>query len=354
MLRRTLLSCSPLVLLPRIGIAHPLSGSLSGGTPVQAIDTLNSINGSVANAYGTWTFGQGITPHTGAGPPGPFGYFCYVKLNGKVVNTIGSQSPSPGGRSGAQQIVVDFGGNVFFLTAENDREWFQFGGYAGGVFNVGSPFIDPGSVFNLALPTPGPYPSPSPDGSTLTSTPGSLVSVDGVWTNGSGGSSWQPTLNGIPNLAAITTGTARNFSQMEVNSNGNMFLFDIGNAAWVAMLSHERYAVVGSVPTGPIPIDVLVTPNPALTGTTPPRPTLPPGASIGTVIASVSVTMSDSSSFSGSLSITAGGASFIGISGANLVTTGATVPGGYFTTVSATAGGITVSPGASTVQIVAS
>jgi len=354
MLRRTLLAGSPLLLLPKVSIAHPLSRGLSGGTPAQSIDTLNSINGSVANAYGTWTFGPGITPHTGAGPPGPFGYFCYVKLNGKVINAIGGLSPAPGGRSGAQQIVVDFGGNVFFLTAENDREWYQMNGYAGGVYNVGSPFIDPGSVISGPLPSPNPPFTPSPDGTTVTSTPGSLTSIDGVWTNGSGGSSWQPTLNGIPNIAAITTGIPRSFNSMKISANGNMFLFDLNDGQWQAMLSHGEYLIGGSVPVGPIPIDVLVTPNPALTGTTPPRPTLPPGASIGTVIASVSVTMSDSSSFSGSLSITAGGASFIGLSGANLVTTGSTVSGTYFTTVSATAGGITVSPGASTVEIAAS
>jgi len=42
--------------------------------------------GAVYNRYAKWTFGPVVTPPTDAGPPGPYGNFQYVKLNGKVLN----------------------------------------------------------------------------------------------------------------------------------------------------------------------------------------------------------------------------------------------------------------------------
>ena len=131
---------------------------------------------AVYNGFGAWSFGPVQTPPTGVGPPGPYGNFQYVKLNGKIVRNVPA----------AQAIRIDFGGNVFFLTTGNDRWWYQFVGYDADAFFVGSPDIVPASVVTSPVsPTTfdPPY-TPSPDGTTISGGTGSLTTADGIWTFG--------------------------------------------------------------------------------------------------------------------------------------------------------------------------
>jgi hypothetical protein len=175
------------------------------------IDTLNSLGGAVYNGYGKWEFGQALTPPTaaGSGVDGPFGNFCYVKLNGKIVNL--DNIPA------AQAIRVDLGGNVFFLTTQNDRWWFQFVEYYAASFLVGSPFINPASVVTSPAPPTSfnpPY-TASADGTTISGGTGSLKTVEGVWTFGSGSVNWPILLNGI-----TVHPPGSNALQMQVNKGG--------------------------------------------------------------------------------------------------------------------------------------
>jgi hypothetical protein len=148
--------------------------------------------GAVYNKYGKSTFGPVVTPPTSAGPPGPYGNFQYVKLNRKVLNN--DNVPV------AQAIKIDFGGNVFFLTTQNDRRWFQFVGYNASAHFVGSPNIDPTMVVSSPAPptTFNPPYTPSADGTTISGGSGSLTTADGVFSFGSGSGNWPPYLNGTP------------------------------------------------------------------------------------------------------------------------------------------------------------
>lgn len=356
------LICTFLALLAWAHPAEAQQGRLSGGVPsppcgapgAPQINTLSSLGGSLVNGYGTWQFGPGMTPPTGAAPPGPWGTFNFVKLNGKVINRIG-QTGIGAVRSGASQIVIDCGGNVFFLTLENDRQWVQYVNYDAS--SAGSPLIDPTAVTYVTGNPPNyspPY-TPSADGTTLTSTIGCVTTLEGVWCNGSGGATWQLFLNGLFMSAADPTSQ---FKSLAVNCNGNVFVSDWVTNNWAAVLSFNKYVTSSTtLPTCPIPTVVTATPNPTFVTSPVPGPQINSSTTVGSVIASVSVTTSDGSPFSGSLSLaTNPSASFIGISGSNIVTTGIPTPAqAYNVEVHATSGGsapLVAWPGASTIELI--
>jgi hypothetical protein len=342
-----------LVALPLIALAGGFRDGLSGGSPSgispdgSQINTLDSIGGSLVNKYGVWTFGPGVTGPTAANPPGPFGSFNYAKLNGRVINQIGLFGIT--GRTGASQIVVNYGGEVFFLTTENDRIWYQYVDYTQNSNVSGSACppctVDPTLVVHAAGPNALPPFTPSAPGTTVTSSPGCVTSIDGVWC-APGGTGWQPTLNGIPFNAV----GAVPYNSMTVACSGNIFQLNANDGLMYTVLSFNTYPTSSgsSLPTCPIPINVAVTPNPALVSGSIPGPQLT-SATTG-VIASFVVTTSDGSPYSGSTFLDTT-ASFLGISGTNIVTTASpSPPGNYFVEVR-TASGVG-SPGASTIEVI--
>jgi hypothetical protein len=348
--RRSILAAAPLLMLPRTVLGLGYSRSSGGSAAVQEINTRDSINGTLVNAYGIWGFGRGIVRATGAGPPGPFGAFCYVTLNGKVMKQIGTNSAEDAGK-GAQQIVLD-GGQIFSLTNQNDRYWGQFINYFD--IGVGSPDYTP---IAAVLPTPITYPySPvSADGSLLTSTPGTLTTKDGVWTNDVGGTGYQPTLNGVTYRSASPGAF---IDRMQVACNGNMFVHDNRDNTWQLQASYGgRFLMGPSIPSAPIPIIVNQNGNPAVMTPGDPLVVLSTSTSIGTVISTMSTVMSDGSTYGGpyqNFFRDGGGTvqSWAAVSGANLVTTGAPVSGFYQSDVFAQiGGGFPAMPGAQTLFV---
>jgi hypothetical protein len=327
-------------------------GVVPGGTAISPdgtqIDTLNSLSGSVTNGYGTWTFGSAVTPGTDQGPPGPFGTFNYVKLNGKILSL--QNVPE------AQAIRVDYGGNVFVLTTQNDRWWYQFASWYAGNHFVGSPTIGNGGdahppagngiYFLDSIPIYSPPYTSSPDGTTIAAGVGSLTTSDGVWTWGTVTSgSASPLLNDVPISILPTAGFA---TQMTVSHGGILFALS-GNGHWFAYIKLDWYDCGTSIPAGPIPIDVTLSTN--LNNSITHSPATPNG----TVIASIVVTMSDGSPFSGTLSVVGDAitAGFAGISGLNLVVISTPPLGSYGSNVvSATQNGALVSSGPSAILIV--
>jgi len=296
------------------------------------IDTLNSLMGNVVNGFGMWTFGPAIVLPTGAGPPGPFGTFNYVKLNGK---TIGPRVPF------AQAIRIDFGGNVFFLTTENDRWWFQYVGYDADAFFVGSPFIDPSLVVTSPAPptTFNPPYTPSPDGNAIPRNVGSLTTLDGVWTFGTpSASAYSPNLNGVT-IAVRPSDVV----QMATSAQGTLFAQMITNLQWYAYLNFDWYLAGATVPVGPIPIEVNFSPNL--------RQDLTTSSPIGAVVSTISVVMSDGSPFTGAFNFT-GGSGELALSGSGptrnvVIAKPLTAVTQTTYNISVTAAGMTVSAGAS-------
>src|SRR5208282_6226776 len=149
-----------------------------------------------------------VAPQPGYGG----GAFYYVLLNGKKVNMLGG-----GAVPFAQQLRVDEGGNLWALSF--DQLWFSWQGYTW--WGNATDTIGP-SLYPPPAPINPPYPV-SGDDSTLSSTSGSLSTVDGVWTIDSSG---YPNLNGI--IVRYGPNPVFAVSQLQVNAHGQMFLKDTG------------------------------------------------------------------------------------------------------------------------------
>jgi hypothetical protein len=305
------------------------------------IDTLNSPGGSIRNGFGTWTFGPIVVPATLAGPPGPFGPYHFIALNGKVIHNLSS----------ASAITLDCSGNMFFLASQNDRLWYQYVGYNFGLFN-GSPFLDPTQVQYAPGPpaTFNPPYTPSPDGTTFSGS-GTLITIDGTWVL-SGGA---VTLNGRAMASPPPGGSV---TDIEVASNGQFYAKAGGT--WQVWLDFNWYAAGSSIPVGPIPIRVTVTvASPFYPGYAPSQclatnvtTTTPLG--IGTTVAVIAVTMSDGSPFSGSFTLLDGGgigANVLAVYLSTLNLNAHPTIGGASFTVSATQNGVTTDAGASIIQV---
>ena len=195
--------------------------------------------------------------------------------------------------------------------------------------------------------------TPSAPGTTLNSAPGCVTTLEGVWCNGSCGATWQLFLNGLFMSAADPTSR---FSSLAVSCNGNIFVKDWVTANWAAVLSFNKYVTNSSVlPTCPIPTVVTTTPNPAFVTAPVPGPQISSSTTVGSVIATAAVVTSDGSPFSGTLALATNpdASAFLGMSGANIVTTGTPTPAqAYNVEVHATEGGLTAWPGASTIELI--
>jgi hypothetical protein len=247
--------------------------------------------------------------------------FYAIMLNGK--QAFGHANTIPG----AQRMTVTNGGNLYVFTF--DQQWWVWTHYFWD-FND-SPNLNP---VPLSYSPPSafvpPY-SPSPDGATISGGTGSAVTDDGVWSFGSaqdGG--WLPLLNGIPvgNLSAAT--------EIRVNSHGQAFLNLTYSGGWWATWEGFTYQPSSGPTSGPIPINIIFSPSFGLP---------PHDSPVGTLLTTISVTMSDGSIFSGTLSLTGTGDAALSPSssiGPNLVTTISPFPfGGHEYVVTATQNGCT-------------
>jgi hypothetical protein len=124
------------------------------------------------------------------------------------------------------------------------------------------------------------------------------------------------TINGIPFLLA---GSSYPVNLLTVYGHGQLFL-RITDGTWYAWLANQLNPSTGPV-SGPIPVAVAFSPTA--------NPTIPISSTIGTVVVSnIVVTMSDGSSFSGT--ITLGGTADFVVSGNSIVTATSPVPSGAY------------------------
>jgi hypothetical protein len=265
---------------------------------------------SLRTAYGTWTLTEVIAAQPGYGG----GYPCNVLLNGKQVSP---GAPINTGIPAFQRLQVAFGGNLYGMTFDEiwngwqNYSWYQNDslGLSAGPAATPTP---PG------LPTYNPPYTPSAENTSISGGAGSLQTADGVWTLGAvSGSGRIVQLNGIP---VWITGFSTPYiaDQMTVWASGQLFFHRADFApGWVYWAGNQANTV--TAPTaGPVPVNVAVSPaHPSVSG-----------ASAGTHVADVIVTMSNGSGFSGSLTAltTFNPASgYFSISGGAIIT-GPTVP----------------------------
>jgi hypothetical protein len=291
--RRSLLRTAPALLLsPRRALSSPLHSR--GGATGLAI-SLPPNGPTLTNGYGPWAWGaQVLAP----GIHAPNGWF-WITLNGKTVFFSGENVLAYG-----NQIFADFTDGNWFCYQDN----YQFQINCSGA-DLETDICAP---YGNVIPVPnvgGPF-TPSPDGTAITAPTGTVTTVDGVWTwgTGTGGSNYQVWLNGVYIF--------HNASQMQVDSHGSLFyLKDDGN--WRAWLNYAECPAVAPT-ASPIPVTINMTPSWIHTYSY-------PTGTVNTVIAAAAVTMSDGSAFSGTVSVTPDsigfGANFLGYSGGNLVLT---------------------------------
>jgi hypothetical protein len=256
---------------------------------------------SLRTAYGTWTLGGPIATQPGYGGGTP----CHVLLNGKQT--------APGMPAGlfwpaAQQLRVNYGGNLYNFSF--DEIWTQWTGYSwnqnDGVDLASGPAATPTPP---GLPTYNPPYTPSSENSTISGGTGTLQTADGVWTFGAAnGTGWQVQLNGIPLLRGFGNGFWRVADQMKVYASGQMFFHGVdATPGWFCWAGNQANASTGPT-ASPVPVSLTVSPTVL---------SVPHLSSIGTHICDVNVTMSDGSSFTGSLAVDS---TNVAVSGSSLVT----------------------------------
>jgi len=204
-----------------------------------------------------------------------------------------------------RQMVVDNGGNLYGLTFSSIwNVWDSYSWLYDGAYPPGSTTLDPLPPQQVTPPF-----TPSPDGTTITGGTGSLTSIDGVWSFGApNGSGWNLMLNGT--LVGISGGNHAT-DMIEINSHGQVWVRDPGGANWRLWL--EQVLTTSPPPTSlPIPIGISIVPSD--------NTTISHTAPIGTLIAAITVTMSDGSAFAGSYTVGGNGNSnvYAAMSGNNL------------------------------------
>ena len=262
----------------QIGITPDSGPVLEGGLTTVPGNTTKFVNN-----YGEWSYGPGVAPQPGGGTTGAF---YLVTLNGKLANCGNSNLLF------AQQLWVGFGGGLYAKTF--DQIWVGFMAY--GWYGVTDDGNYPNNLPNQALPhgLPSPINPPfgpiSPDGTTLTSSSGTLITADGMWAINSSGS--YPMLNGINLLNGGGSPTIGAVNELQVNAHGQMFLRDSSNNWW-AFLGYVPQSSTGPQ-SGPIPVSITFSRSSF---------GISHSAALGTVMATLTVSMSDGSVFAGSFSV---------------------------------------------------
>lgn len=264
-----------------IGI-HPDGTFITGGTGAVPNNTTKLVTN-----YGEWTFGAHMDAQPGYGG----GAFFQVLLNGKNChpNAFNTLTPQPN-VSMAQQLQVNNGGNLYALT--KDQLWYVWDGYAfSSQTNTVAP---PPSGHNPPAAINQPFGPITADGTSITSTSGSLVTADGVWTID--GAS-HANLNGIP-LRDDNGNTSFTVTQLQVNAHGQMFL-KTSDGNWHLWANYQlNVGTTNTPPSGPVPVSMSFSPTDA------PTSGVTHTAATGTLVTTVSVKMSDGSVFSGTLAVT--------------------------------------------------
>jgi hypothetical protein len=258
----------------------------AGGPAISPDGTaiFGNTGGTLRTLYGTWDFGDQYAP------PGPDGnVYRYPRLNGReILNITGIENNMLAFR----QLVVDKGGQLFGLTFSSIwNVWDDYSFmYDGNYPNAGTTY-DPLPPHQVTPPF-----TPSSDGTTITGGTGSLTSIDGNWSFGAvNGVGWNLMLNGTP--VGLAGGTYA-CDTIELNSHGQVWVRDPGTANWRLWL--EQVLTTSPPPTSlPIPIGISMVPSN--------NTTISHTAPIGTLIAAITVTMSDGSAFAGSYTVGANG-----------------------------------------------
>ena len=268
-----------------------------GGISPDGTTIHGNTGGTLQTLYGTWDFGDQYAP------PGPDGnVYRYPRLNGReILNITGIENNMLAFR----QMVVDNGGNLYGLTFSSIwNVWDSYSWLYDGAYPPGSTTLDPLPPQQVTPPF-----TPSPDGTTITGGTGSLTSIDGVWSFGApNGSGWNLMLNGT--LVGISGGNHAT-DMIEINSHGQVWVRDPGGANWRLWL--EQVLTTSPPPTSlPIPIGISIVPSD--------NTTISHTAPIGTLIAAITVTMSDGSAFAGSYTVGGNGNGnvYAAVSGNNL------------------------------------
>ncbi len=305
MLRRSLLK-APALLVPLAASANLLQAPTTAGlTPdgsfIQAPTTgdTGAAAGSLRTVYGTFSFGDlyAPIPHYGGGQ-------LYIPL------LNGVQMEPAQTFVWVQFFYVGYSGNAFAMVTADQLEasWSNNswngdnGGTGPGPF-TGFPGSGGANQIPVGTPTPPPLPTAwagpymaSADGTAIAGGAGTLTSArgdGGIWTFGAaGGGGWIMQRQGItvstPNSGSLTPYI---ITDMEVSAFGSLF-FKTVDTVWHVWSSHQANASTGPPGTVPIPVSINFSP---------PLPMVTVGSPDGTLITTATMTMSDLSAFTGTL-----------------------------------------------------
>jgi hypothetical protein len=161
-----------------------------------------------------------------------------------------------------RQMQVNDGGNLWGLTFSSI--WLVFDRY-----RWLNPSNNPGEGIPLdSLPTYTPPYTASADATIITGGTGSVTTIDGVWQFGSvNGNGWNLQLNGIPVTAGFIgtggIGGVTPVSLIEVNAHGQLFAQGadgVADGSFVQWVAQEIQLGPATVPSGPVPVDMRLTP----------------------------------------------------------------------------------------------
>jgi hypothetical protein len=304
MSRRTLIGSLSLAMLQRHRAqANMVLGGLAIGPPPGLAPDGSIIIGqpggggdvSLNTAYGLLELGSVQAPPDGTHA----GTFCMPMLNGEQMNPVGSAFAF--GIPSLMRLRIDHGignpdprGRIYGV--DHDQIWGQWSGYhwsdnfgqAPDFDYLSGPGLDPPPQ---PLPTYAPPYTPSAENTSISGGTGSLTTAHGIWGFGTaGGGGWRATLNGIE-LQSNAVGFPT-FDLMTVYGHSRMFLRRT-DGSWSFWALHQENPSTGPTAAA-VPINLTIAPS---------RPQLAPGPAPNSLVADISVTMSDGSAFTGSFTI---------------------------------------------------
>jgi hypothetical protein len=251
-----------------------------------------SIGPTIVSRWGTWSLGPTFTG----------GGVFYAMLNGRPVTQVEASQGivlAWGTVPSTYWLEINYGGNIYAFP-NGDTGVCSYQGYSWLTNHTTVPPPYPITGPGQALPNYMPPYTPSADGSSITApTVSTLTTIDGTWSFGSVNSlygGYDLMLNGIPigdNRGGDNTdgGLTRKIGVMglEVAGQGQLFAL-LADSTWRSFVGLQPSPSSGppSPVTLPVPVSLTVTP----VGPNP-YPSVPYTSSSGTLIGSLSMTMSD-------------------------------------------------------------